>query len=41
MVINLPKSVFMQYHSKKDFSAFYPRDGSKNGGRRYEAKLRQ
>jgi len=40
MVIDLPKSVFKQYHSDKDFSAVYLQYGGKNGEHRYETKLR-
>ena len=41
MVINLRKNVFKQYQSNKDLSAFYLHDdGKKNGGHRYETKLR-
>jgi len=40
MVIDLPKSVFKQYHSDKDFSAVYLQYGGENGEHRYETKLR-
>ena len=48
-VINLPTKrvvlivvvrVFKQYHSNRDFSAFYLQDGGENGGHGYETKLR-
>jgi len=34
------QSVFKQYHSNRDFSAFYLQDDGENGGHGHETKLR-